>query len=190
MFTVKNKYFLIIKSIKDIDLRNIKLHNKFSIIYRNNDKRENIDKLQKFRKNCKTKNIDFYISNDSRLAVNLKADGIYISAHNKDLKLSKYKYLNYKIIGSAHNIFEIKTKVAQGCTDIIFSRLFDTTYKFKKGSLGIIKFNLLRINRKENILPLGGINFSKLNKLKIVKSNSFALLSEVKKKPAILRRLF
>jgi hypothetical protein len=35
MFTHKKKYFLLIESIKDINLKNIKIRNKFSIIYRN-----------------------------------------------------------------------------------------------------------------------------------------------------------
>ena len=35
MFILKKKYFLIIESIKDLDLKNIKKHNKFNIIYRN-----------------------------------------------------------------------------------------------------------------------------------------------------------
>ena len=44
---------------------------------------------------------------------------------------------------------------------------------------------------KENLVPLGGIKLSNLNKLNLVKSNSFALLSEIKKKPAnIINRLF
>ena len=35
MFAYKNKYFLLIENIKDIELNNIKLTNKFIIIYRN-----------------------------------------------------------------------------------------------------------------------------------------------------------
>ena len=35
MFVLKKKYFLIIESIKNIDLKNIKKRNKFTIIYRN-----------------------------------------------------------------------------------------------------------------------------------------------------------
>ena len=61
MFAYKKKYFLIIENIKDIDLSNIKLTNKFIIIYRNENKIENIDKLLKFRRYCKAKKIDFYI---------------------------------------------------------------------------------------------------------------------------------
>jgi len=45
MFAYKKKYFLIIENIKDIDLSNIKLTNKFIIIYRNENKIENIDKF-------------------------------------------------------------------------------------------------------------------------------------------------
>ena len=55
MFTIKNKYFLIIENIKDIDLRNIKLINRYIIIYRNSSKIENIDKLVRFRRYCKSK---------------------------------------------------------------------------------------------------------------------------------------
>jgi len=191
MFTLKNKYFLMIESIKDIDLSNIKIFRKFIIIYRNKSKPEDLNKILQFRRYCKIKKIDFYISNDLKLMNTLKADGLYISAHNKELNLIKLRNTNYNLIGAAHNIKEINLKVLQGCSHIIFSRLFKTFYKNKKGSLGIIKFNLLKLYRKENLVPLGGIRLSNLNKLNIVKCNSFALLSEVKKKPAkILSRLF
>ena len=157
MFTFKNKYFLIIESIKDIDLRNIKLINKYTIIYRNVGKIKNIDDLLKFRRNCKAKKIDFYVSNNEKLTLDLKADGIYISAHNKNLSLAKLKRSNFKIIGSAHNIKELNIKLLQGCTSIIFSRLFRVSNPLKRGFMGIIKFNLFRLSRKENLIPLGGI---------------------------------
>ena len=72
MFAYKNKYFLLIENIKDIDLNNIKLTNKFIIIYRNKNKNFNINKLIKFRQHCKAKKIDFYVSN------NLKHDFSYL----------------------------------------------------------------------------------------------------------------
>ena len=121
----------------------------------------------------------------------LKADGLYISANNNNLKLNRYKKTKYKIIGSAHNLKELNIKVLQGCKYLIFSRLFITNYKEKKGNLGIVKFNLFRLSRKEDLVPLGGIKLSNLNKLSIVNSNSFALMSEIKKKPTkIFSRLF
>ena len=191
MFTFKNKYFLIIENIRDIDLKNIKLINRYIIIYRNTNKIENIDNLIRFRRYCRSKKIDFYISNDEKLTSDLKADGLYISAHNKNLRLAKLKKSNFKIIGSAHNIKELNIKMLQGCSSIIFSRLFEVSSPFKKGFMGVIKFNLFRLSRKENLVPLGGINLSNLNKLKMVQSNSFALLSAIKKKPAkLFNRLF
>ena len=83
MFILKKKYFLLIENIKDIDLENIKIRNKFSIIYRNNKNNENITNLLKFRKICKLKSIKFYIANNISLAIKLNSDGIYLSAYNK-----------------------------------------------------------------------------------------------------------
>ena len=191
MFVFKNKYFLIIENTKDINLRNIKLTYKFIIIYRNTGKKQNIDALFKFRRNCKLKKIDFIVSNDYKLMVLLDADGLYISAFNKDLRLSRFRRSKYKIIGSIHNIKDLNLKISQGCTCFLYSRLFKVDYKNKKTFLGITKFNLFKLNRKENIVPLGGIRISNLNKLNLVKANSMALLSEIKKKPAkIFSRLF
>ena len=182
---------MFIENIKDIELSNIKLNNKFIIIYRNKKKIDKFDKLLNFRRNCKSKRIDLYIANNYKLMTKLNADGLYISAKNNNLNLSRFKNSNFKIIGSAHNIKELKLKELQGCNYFIFSRLFKTSYKNKKDFLGIIKFNLFNIARKEILVPLGGINLSNLNKLNMVSTNYFALLSEVKKKPAkIFNRLF
>jgi len=185
MLLFKNKYFFIIESTRDIDLKNIKNSNKFSIIYRSKNIAENKEKLMKFRKNCKTKKIDFYVSNNIKLGNALKADGIYISAHNKNLNISHLKNFNFKVVGSAHNIKEINVKRLQGCSSIIISRLFETSYKYKRGFLGLVRFNLLSLSRQENLIPLGGIKLSNLNKLNIVKCNSIALSSEIIKKPVI-----
>ena len=191
MFILKNKYFFIIENTRDVDLKNIKNSNKFCIIYRSKNIAENIEKLMQFRKICKTRNIDFYVSNNVKLTNILKADGIYISAYNKSLKIAHLKNYNFRIIGSAHNLKELTIKKLQGCSNIIFSRLFKTSYKHKKGFLGVVKFNLLKLSRKENLIPLGGIKVSNLNKLNTVKCNSIALSSEIIKKPIVLsKRLF
>tara|TARA_B100001564_G_scaffold321980_1_gene300969 strand:- start:937 stop:1509 length:573 start_codon:yes stop_codon:yes gene_type:complete len=190
MFIIKNKYFFIIENTKDIKISNIKKTRKFNIIYRNNKNNEKISELKKFRNDCKKRGINFFISNDAEIALNLKADGLYISAHNNNLNLSKIKNLNFKIIGSAHNINELNIKKKQGCSEIIFSRLFETSYKYKKGFLGVIRFNLLNLKRDEYLAPLGGITFSNLNKLKMINCDSIVLFSEIKKKPAIFSRLF
>jgi len=190
MFTKKNNYFLLIENIKDINLKNIKIRNKFSIIYRNNKKIDNLRKLQEFRRKCKLKAIKFYIANNNNLAVLLNSDGIYLSSFNKSLKSLSYKKLNYEIIGSAHNLNEISLKKKQGCSFVLLSKLFMVNYDKKASYLGVIKFNnLSRISKK--LIPLGGINQENLNNLRNIHCEGFAILSEVKKKPAkIFSRLF
>ena len=191
MFAFKKNYFLILENTKDIDLNNVKLYRKFNIIYRNHRKKEKLAEVIEFRKRCRIKKIKFYISNNLKLLSLVKADGLYISSYNKNLSLNKFKKTNYEIIGSAHNIRELNIKIIQGCKFILFSRLFKTTYRHKKDYLGIIKFNLFKLQCNKNLVPLGGIRLSNLNKLNYVNSNSVALLSEIKKKPAkIFSRLF
>ena len=190
MFIIKKNYFLIIESIKDIDLSNIKKINKFIIIYRNNYLKDKLDEIIRFRRKCNAKKIGFFVSNRVELAQAAKADGIYISANNNDLNLGRLKYANFKIIGAAHNLKELNIKKIQKCSYILYSRLFKTSYKFKKGYLGILKFNLICKSTQKDLVPLGGISLLNLNKLKLINSNSFAVLSAIKKKPAIISRLF
>ena len=191
MVILKNKYFLIIENIKDISLENIKKRFKFNIIYRNNKKLDDFHRLRIFRKECKSKNIKFFVANDYNLSSKLKADGIYLSAFNKDLKYLNYMKSNFIIIGAAHNIKEINLKIKQGCKYILLSRLFQVSYKPEMNYLGINKFNFYASNIFKNTVALGGINTSNINKIKIVKCDSFALMTEIKKKPAkIFSRLF
>ncbi len=183
MFVIKNKYFLLIENIKDIDLKNIKIRNKFSIVYRGKSKINNINDLLSFRQKCKLKAIKFYIANNFKLAIRLNSDGIYLSSYVKDLKFLNYKRSNFEIIGSAHNFREILLKIKQGCSSILLSKLFMVSYNKQAPFLGVIKFNNFSKFSKR-IVPLGGIKNSNLNQLKNVFGEGFALLSEVKKKPA------
>ena len=136
------------------------------------------------------KSIEFYIANNLHTAIKCKADGLYISSYNKKHYNISFIENYLKIIGSAHNRKEIYEKKNQGCKTIVLSRLFKTDYPNKNTYLGIVKFNLAKVNFKEKLVPLGGIRNKNLNLLKLVKANSFAILSEIKKKPAIIRRLF
>ena len=186
MFIIKNNYYLYIENTKNIDLNYIKNNKKISIIYRNNNIEESLDSLRKFKKHCTVKGFKLYISNNIKLFRACKADGLYLSSFNKKIYLNK----NLNLIGSAHSYKEIHEKIKQGCKTIFLSRLFKTSYEDKKGYLGLIKFNLLASKYKANIVPLGGIRAVNLNKLNLVNSDSLALFSEVKKKPAIANRLF
>ncbi len=172
MFILKKNYFFIIENIKNINLDNIKNINKFNIIYRSDKIKDKTNELLRFREKCKKKRIKFYVANNLKLLNSLKADGVYISAHNKSFR---YRYLKCKIIGSAHNISEIALKKNQGCSIIFLSRLFKTNYENKDTYLGPIRYNL---HPFKNILsPLGGINRSNLNYLKNIRCDSLALSS-------------
>ena len=190
MFPIKNQYYLFIENTANIDFDFIKIKRKFTIIYRNNKNNENIEKLKKFKNKCKLKGVAFFVANDVKLLTKINADGLYISAHNKSLSISRSMNGRFKIIGSAHDIKEIYQKKSQKCETIILSRLFKTDYKSKTGFLGIIKFNIICNFYKNKLVPLGGIKSKNLNSLKLVNSDAFCLFSEIKKKPAITSRLF
>ena len=69
-------------------------------------------------------------------------------------------------------------------------RIFLVDYNKESPYLGILKFNnFSKISKK--LIPLGGIKNKNLNHLRNVSCEGFALLSEIKKKPAnIINRLF
>jgi thiamine monophosphate synthase len=186
MFIIKNNYYLYIENTKNIDLNSIKVKKKINIIYRNNKIQESVENLYRFRKQCKARGFKLYISNNMKLLKDCRADGLYLSSYNKKIHLNK----NLNLIGSAHSFKEINEKIKQGCKTILLSRLFKTSYLDKKGHLGLVKFNLLARKFRVTIIPLGGINDSNLNKLNLVSTNGLALLSAIKKKPAITSRLF
>ena len=190
MFSVKDKYYFIVESTKDINLKKIKKRNKFVIVYRNQEKIENKTHLIKFRNECKIKSIDFYVANNISLAIDLNSDGLYLSSYNRSFKSLSLKKTNFQIIGSAHSPREIFMKVKQGCKEILFSKLFLVDYDKKSSFHGVIKFNnYLRLYK--HLIPLGGINHKNLNSLNSIKCKGFALMSEIKKKPTkIFSRLF
>jgi thiamine monophosphate synthase len=186
MFVVKKNYYLYIDNTQAINLNNFKKNDKITVIYRTLIPKFDVKKIRILKKDCHKKGYKFYIANNYKLAVNCKADGLYLSSYNK--KLTYQKRIN--LIGSAHNYKEIYEKYKQGCSTIILSRIFKTHYKHKRSFFGVVKFNLILNKLKFNIVPLGGINNSNLLKLNLISSNGFALMSEVKKKPVITNRLF
>ena len=80
---------------------------------------------------------------------------------------------NLDLIGSAHNIKEIKIKETQIVNKIFLSSLF----KKNKNYLGINKFNLVANLTKKKIVALGGISKKNINKLKLLKNSEFAGIS-------------
>jgi len=123
---------------------------------------------------CKNRKIKFYLSNNIRLAIKLNLDGVYIPSFNKNFKHLAYSYKkNFKIIGSAHNIKEIRTKEIQKVEKVFISSLF----KKNKNYLGINKFNLFSKLTKKKVIALGGISAKNLKKLRLLKQSGFAGIS-------------
>ena len=166
------KYYFINK----FDTNNIDKQDKqTTIIYRNYSKK-NVDQtlILKIKKYCKKKSINFYLSNNVRLAIKLNLDGAYIPSFNNSLKHLSYSYKkNFKLIGSAHNLKEIKVKENQNVNKIFLSSLF----KKNKNFLGMNKFKLLSKLTQKDIVALGGISKKNKKKLSLLGKANFAGIS-------------
>ena len=145
------------------------------IIYRNySSKIINKELILKIKNYCKKKGIKFYLSNNIKLAIKLNLDGAYLPSFNKGFEHLNYSLKkNFSIIGSAHNIKEIRNKEKQYVEKIFLSSLF----KKNKNFLGIYRFKLLRKNTKKNIVALGGISWKNLKMLKLINQSDFAGIS-------------
>ena len=174
------KYYFINK----FETNNIEKQDKQTvIIYRNYSSKTLDEKLiLKIKKYCKKKGIKFYLSNNIKLANKLGLDGAYIPSFNKTTKHLAYSYKkNFNIVGSAHNIKEIKIKEKQKVNRIFLSSLF----KKNKNFLGINKFKLLSKLTDKKVVILGGVSKKNLKKIKILNQAEFAGISyfEQKKGP-------
>ena len=167
-----NKYYFINK----FDRKNIDKQDKqTTVIYRNyNEKTADKEVILKIKKYCKKRGIKFYLSNNVKLAVKLNLDGAYIPSFNKSKKHLAFSLKkNFQIVGSAHNIKEIKTKEIQGINKVFISSIF----KKNKNYLGINKFKLISKLTSKKIVALGGINKNNIIKLKVLNTSEFAGIS-------------
>ena len=170
------KYYFINK----FDSNHIKKVDKnASIIYRNYNSVIDANLLVKIRDFCKKNGRKFFLSNNIKLALKLDLNGVYLPSFNKD-----FNHLNYLIkkkfiiIGSAHNLKEIRIKEKQKVSQIFISSIF----KKEKNYLGIYKFiNLSKITKRK-IIALGGINENNLKKLNILNVEGIAGISLFKNK--------
>ena len=166
-----NKYYF----INRLNLEYLKKLNKdVSIIYRNYS--SNIDEklLIKIRDICRNNKRKFFLSNNYKLALKLGLDGVYLPSFNKRVLYRLYlKKKNFLILGSAHNIKEIREKEKQG-VDIIF---IASLFKKKNTFLGLNKFNILSKKTKCKVVALGGIKKKNLNKLNLLNICGFSGIS-------------
>jgi len=166
------KYYFINK----FDTNNIDKQDKQTTIIYRNYSTKTLDEtlILKIKKYCKKKSINFYLSNNVKLAIKLGLNGVYIPAFNNSIKHLAYSYKkNFQIIGSAHNLKQIREKENQNVSKIFLSSLF----KKNKNFLGINKFKLLSKLTKKSIVVLGGISNKNKKKLSLLDQSDFAGIS-------------
>ncbi len=169
---MNRKYYFINKfETNNID----KLDKQTVVIYRNyNSKVANNELIIKLKKYCRKKRIKLFLSNNIKLALKLDLDGAYIPSFNKSIRHLSYSFKKkFSIVGSAHNIKEIKIKEAQRVNKIFISSLF----KKNKNYLGLNRFKLISNLTKKKVVALGGLSKENITKLKLLNNSEFAGIS-------------
>ena len=171
-----NVYYFIDKFYKN-EIK--KLSSKISLIYRNYNEKSDPIELKKLVLYCKKNRRKVYISNNLKAAIKHNFHGLYIPSFNKSLGFRNIVRDNFEILGSAHNIMELKTKEKQGCSKIFLSPIFKNDKK--KKFLDIVKTNLLSNLTDNKIVLLGGINSKTFRRLKMCAPSGIAAISWIKK---------
>ena len=150
---------------------------KTAIIYRNYSKKINKLEILKLREFCNKKKLKLFLSNNFKLALKLNLNGAYIPSFN-----NSFNHLNFivkkgfLILGSAHNIKEIRVKELQKVDAIFLSSIF----KKNNNYLGLFRFLNLNYLTKKNTIALGGISKKNKKILNMISLWGFAGISYFK----------
>jgi thiamine-phosphate pyrophosphorylase len=144
------------------------------IIYRNHNRAPDKRLIISIKNYCKKRGNKFLLLNAVKLAINRDLDGAYISSFTKDMRHLSFSFKkNFIILGSAHNIYEMRTKETQDVKSIFLSSIF----KKNKNFLGIYRFKLVSNLSKKPIIALGGISNDNFKKLNLTNCSGFAGIS-------------
>ena len=148
------------------------------IIYRNySSSNIKISKLIKLKNFLRKQGNKFFLANNFKLALKLGLDGVYIPSFNKNFNHLAYStFLNFIVVGSAHNLKEIRIKELQKARAIFISSLF----KKNDNYLGLNKFKILNNCTKKEVVALGGISKKNIKKIKLLKISGIAGISYFK----------
>ena len=94
------------------------------IIYRNYKAKKREEELIKISKACKKNRYLLFVSNDIKLALKVKANGIYVPSFNKTRSFSNIEKKNIIVLGSAHNQKEIKKKFLKDVVQYFYLQFF------------------------------------------------------------------
>jgi thiamine monophosphate synthase len=172
------KYYIFVSELNETIKKNILKISKPNLILNFNISEESSLILAKsIIKFCKKHHISFYILNDIKIAKQLNARGVFISATNKKIGLSLFNSVKFKLIGSAHNQNEYFIKYQQRCETIMLSPIFyNNKYSVNK-ILNTIKFNLIAQHWSVNLCALGGISDQNIKKINMTKAGAIAIKS-------------
>jgi thiamine-phosphate pyrophosphorylase len=178
-----NNYIFIKKLNENNKINIIKLINR-NIIYEHDQTDVSEKNLAEIKKFCLKNKTKLYIVDDYKLALKIKAQGVYVSSKNKRIIPNFFTNKKYHIIGSVHNQLEYYFKSKQRCKTIALSPIFyNPKYSLNK-ILGPLKFNLISQNWNESLICLGGINNKNFKRLKITKAKSVGFFRLIEEKPA------
>ena len=176
---ILNKYYFISKFDQSHLDKQVK---ETTIIFRNYKQPIDEKLILKLKNYCKKTGKKFLLSNNIKLAIKHNLDGIYIPSFNSDKKHLSYSLKKkFIILGSAHNIREIRIKELQNVNKIFLSSIF----KKNKNFLGVYRFKLLSLLSKKPLIALGGVSNHNLKELSYTNCIGFAGISffEQKKGP-------
>ena len=166
----KKFYFINNFSKNNID----KLDNNTGIIYRNYKKKLDIVEIIKIKDYCLKKRLKFFLANNIKIALKLGLNGAYLPSFNKDFKHLSFRVKDsFVLLGSAHNIKEIRFKETQNVKFIFISSIF----KNNKNYLGIYNFKKLKGFTKRKVIALGGISKVNKKKIRLLDCNGFSGIS-------------
>jgi thiamine monophosphate synthase len=178
---VKNNkldYYIFIEELNEIIVRNlIKLKQKKIKIHIICTKKDYLI-ISKFSKKNK---IPLYFINNLRIAIQYKAEGVFLTSSNKSLKSNIKQTTKLEVIGSAHNQFEYSIKKKQRCSTIMLSPIFYNIKYSHNKILNPIKFNLITLNWNIKVGALGGINNKNIKLINLTKSTSIGVKSLILK---------
>jgi len=190
MIINKLKKYIFIQNLNEEIKKNIKKLFNVEIIINNIDFSEiSLKRFLEIQNFCQKNKIPFYIIDNYKIALKLKAQGIFISSDNKRIIPNLFLYKKFKIIGSAHNQLEYFFKKRQQCETITLSPIFFNPKYSKNKVLNPIKFNLISKDWNANLCALGGILDENIRKINLTKVSSIAfqrLIFGAKKNPPSL----
>ncbi len=119
------------------------------------------------------------MANNIKLSIKLNLDGAYIPSFNKKFSHLNYLYKkNFLLLGSAHNLKEIRIKEKQNVREIFLSSIFKKNNNF----LGINKYKLVSRLTNKKIIALGGVSEENIKLISLTKSKGFGGISFFVKK--------